>query len=107
MNNMIYYLKIVQAYDSILEPECERVIYGNSAQYHLLKSLAKAYTLSEKCMAFVGFVGNNPEKAYFDGREILVVTENGTTRYYTIKKGELRVVEAHTFAYCEEEAKRY
>ena len=93
------YLKITYASDSILEPECERIVYGNMAQYHLLKELAKAYTSSEKHMAFVGFIGHEPEKTYFGGREVLSVDECGITRYYTVEQGKLHTVESHTFAY--------
>ena len=98
------YLKITYASDSILEPECERIVYGNMAQYHLLKELAKAYTSSEKHMAFVGFIGHEPEKTYFGGREVLVVTQNDIEHYYTVQKGKIKEIVPHTFAYFEEDA---
>ena len=105
MKTMDCYLKITHASDAILEPEYERIIYGSIAQYHLLKELAIAYTSAEKHMAFVGFIGRKPEKVYFGGREILVVTENDIEHYYTIRNGKLKIIEPHTFAYYEENAK--
>ena len=98
------YLKITHASDSILEPEYERIVYGDASQYHLLKKMAIAYTSTEKHMAFVGFVGHNPEKAYFCGHEILVITENNIERYYTVQKGKIKEIVPHTFAYFEEDA---
>ena len=98
------YLKIVHASDSILEPEHDRIIYGDTSQYHLLKKMAIAYTAAEKHMAFVGFIGYEPEKTYFGGREILVITENNIERYYTVQKGKIKEIVPHTFAYFEEDA---
>lgn len=105
MKTMDCYLKITHASDAILVPECERIIYGSIAQYHLLKELAIAYTSAEKHMAFVGFVGCEPEKAYFGGREMLVITEDDIERYYTVQNGKLKIIEPHTFAYFEEDGK--
>ena len=97
------YLKIIRASDSILEPEHEQIVYGDASQYHLLKEMAIVYTSQEKHIAFVGFVGHEPEKAYFGGREILVVTENDIERYYTFQKGKTKEIVPHTFAYFEED----
>ncbi len=105
MNKTECYLKITHASDSILEPEYERILYGGMAQYHLLKELAIAYTSTEKHMAFVGFVGHEPEKSYFGGREVLVVKDDDIEYYYTVRNGKLKIIEPHTFAYCEENAK--
>ena len=105
MNKTECYLKIIHASDAILEPENERIIYGDIAQYHLLKTMAIAYTSTEKHIAFVGFIGRKPEKVYFGGREILVVTENDIEHYYTVRNGKLKIIEPHTFAYYEENAK--
>jgi hypothetical protein len=104
MNNECY-LKITHASDSVLEPEHTRIIYGDIAQYHLLKKMAIAYTSTEKHLAFVGFVGHEPEKTYFGGREVLVVTQNDIERYYTFQKGKIIEIVPHTFAYYEENAK--
>ena len=103
MNKTECYLKITHASDSILKPEYERILYGGMAQYHLMQELAIAYTATEKHIAFVGFIGRKPEKVYFGGREILVVTENDIEHYYTVRNGKLKIIEPHTFAYYEED----
>lgn len=103
MNNECY-LKITYASDSVLEPEHTRIIYGDIAQYHLLKKMAIAYTSTEKHLAFVGFVGRKPEKTYFGGHEIFVVTKDDIEHYYTVQKGKIKEIVPHTFAYFEEDA---
>ena len=103
-----YYLKITNASDSILKPEHEQLIYGDAAQYHLLKELAIAYTNMENCLALVGFINSSlPEKAYFEGKELLInVDDRDNVKYYCVKNEKLQILEHSTICFSLQETSK-
>ena len=104
----IYYLKIVQAMDDFMESKTERIIYGDATQYHLLKELAIAYTSTENCLALVGFINSSlPEKAYFEGMELLInVDDRDNVKYYCVKNEKLQILEHSTICFSLQETSK-
>jgi hypothetical protein len=101
INTLACYLKIVEAMDDFITPSTERIVYGEAAQYRHLKNLAAVYTKGKNCLALVGFVGSpKPEKAYFDGKELLIVTDgHGQPQYYCVKDSKLHTLEHTTISF--------
>ena len=106
INEPVYYLKIVQAMDDIVKPKNERIIYGDAAQYQLLKRLAIEYTAKENCLALVGFVTCYlPEKAYFEGKELLIdMDERDNVVFQCVKNGRVHTLEHTTVSYYLQDA---
>ena len=101
INPSVYYLKIIHAMDDIVKPPAERIVFGDAAQYQQLKELAIAYSAKENCLALVGYIRSYlPEKAYFEGKELLIVVdERDNIDYHCVKNGRLHTLAHTTLSY--------
>ena len=106
INPPVYYLKIIHAMDDIVKPTAERIVFGDDAQYQQLKELAIAYSAKENCLALVGYIRSYlPEKAYFEGKELLIVVdERDNFDYHCVKNGRLHTLAHTTLSYYLQDA---
>jgi hypothetical protein len=108
-NEMVYYLKIIHAFDYIFKSQAERIVYGNASQYRLLQSLAIDYTAQENCLALVGLIEDYmPEKAYFEGKELTIaIDDRDNVEYCYMENGVLQTLGHSVHSFYLEDANNY